>query len=201
MGDRCHQGIKRFAGSPRKNLLGGGPEHIERQHRRGKLTARERIEILLDPGTFSELAPRSTPPGPRSSIGVSRRPATGPWSGPVWVEGRRIAVYASDFTVLGGSIGTQHGLKFVKLLEMAARSGESPWSGSWTPRGDDLGYRDVPMAGIDWWFALEARYSGLIPQINVLMGPCIAGQAYCPALCDFLLISRTTPLFSWADPA
>jgi propionyl-CoA carboxylase beta chain len=107
------------------------------------------------------------------------------------VEGRRIAVYASDFTVLGGSIGTQHGLKFVKLMEMAARWG-IPMVWLLDSSGGRLGYRDVPMAGIDWWFALESRFSGLIPQINVLMGPCIAGQAYCPALCDFLLMSRGT---------
>ena len=100
-----------------------------------------------------------------------------------------MVVYASDFTVLGGSIGTQHGLKFVKMMEMAAAWG-IPMIWLLDSSGGRLGYRDVPMAGIDWWFALESRYSGMIPQINVLLGPCIAGQAYCPTLCDFLLMSR-----------
>jgi propionyl-CoA carboxylase beta chain len=107
------------------------------------------------------------------------------------IDRRKVAVYASDFTILGGSIGTQHGLKFVKLMEMAATWG-IPMIWLLDSSGGRLGYQDVPMAGIDWWFALESRYSGLIPQINALMGPCIAGQAYCPTLCDFLLMSRGT---------
>ena len=80
-------------------------------------------------------------------------------------------------------------MKFAKLLEMAAHWG-IPMVNLLDSSGGRLGYRDVPMAGIDWWFALESLYSGVIPQITVLMGPCIAGQAYCPALCDFLLMSR-----------
>ncbi|MBU1741824.1 MAG: propionyl-CoA carboxylase, partial [Proteobacteria bacterium] len=89
------------------------------------------------------------------------------------------------------SLGVQHGFKFIKLLELAADWG-IPMVWLLDSSGGRLGYRDVPGAGIDWWFALQSRYSGLIPQINVLMGPCIAGQAYCPTLCDFLLMSRGT---------
>lgn len=191
MSERYEQTIQRLREIREKNLAGGGPEHIERQHRRGKLTARERIEILLDPGTFSELGSVVNTTGSRIDGRGFEAPGDGAVVGSGLVEGRRIAVYASDFTVLGGSIGTQHGLKFVKLLEMAARWG-IPLVWLLDSSGGRLGYRDVPMAGIDWWFALESRFSGLIPQINVLMGPCIAGQAYCPALCDFLLMSRGT---------
>ncbi len=102
-----------------------------------------------------------------------------------------MVVYASDFTVLGGSLGAQHVVKFVKLMGMAAEWGV-PMVWLLDSSGGRLGYQDVPSAGIDWWFALQSRYSGLFPQINVLMGPCIAGQAYCPTLCDFLLMSRKT---------
>ncbi|MBI5582278.1 MAG: propionyl-CoA carboxylase [Deltaproteobacteria bacterium] len=191
MGEGYDQALQRLREIQKKNLTGGGAEHIERQHQRGKLTARERIETLLDPDTFRELGSMVNTTGSRIDGRKFDAPGDGAVVGTGLVAGRRIAVYASDFTVLGGSIGTQHGLKFVKLMELAARWG-LPMVWLLDSSGGRLGYRDVPMAGIDWWFALQSRYSGLITQINVLMGPCIAGQAYCPALCDFLLMSRGT---------
>jgi acetyl-CoA carboxylase carboxyltransferase component len=191
MGEHMDQAVRRLREIQEKNLLGGGAEHIERQHRRGKLTGRERIDCLLDPGTFRELGSCVNTSGWRIDGRTSEAPCDGAIVGTGKIHGRPVAVYASDFTVLGGSIGTQHGLKFVKLMEMAARWG-IPMIWLLDSSGGRLGYMDVPMAGIDWWFALESRYSGLIPQINILMGPCIAGQAYCPALCDFLIMSRGT---------
>jgi len=191
MGERYDQAIQRLRDIQAKNLLGGGQDQIDRQHQRGKLTARERIDHLLDPGTFQELGSSVTTTGRRIDGRDLEAPCDGAVVGTGKVDGRRVAVYASDFTVQGGSIGTQHGLKFVKLMEMAANWG-IPMVWLLDSSGGRLGYQDVPMAGIDWWFALESRYSGLIPQINVLMGPCIAGQAYCPVLCDFLLMSRGT---------
>jgi propionyl-CoA carboxylase beta chain len=174
-----------------KNLAGGGQKHVDRQHARGKLTARERIDVLVDPGTFRELGSCVNTTGQRIDGRETDAPGDGAVIGTAQVEGRPVAVYASDFTVLGGSLGVQHGFKFIKLLELAADWG-IPMVWLLDSSGGRLGYRDVPGAGIDWWFALQSRYSGLIPQINVLMGPCIAGQAYCPTLCDFLLMSRGT---------
>ena len=103
--------------------LEGGIELVERQHRRGKLTARERIDRLLDKGSFSELGSCVNTTGARIDGRESEAPCDGSVVGTGRVEGRRIALYASDFTVLGGSIGTQHGLKFVRLMEMAASWG------------------------------------------------------------------------------
>ncbi len=191
MGKQMKTALKRLHDIQKNNLLGGGQEHIERQHRRGKLTARERIACLVDPDSFKELGSCVNTTGSRIDGRTSSAPCDGAVTGTAKVDGRPIAVYASDFTVLGGSIGTQHGLKFVKLMEMAATWG-IPMFWLLDSSGGRLGYQDVPMAGIDWWFALQSRFSGLIPQINVLMGPCIAGQAYCPTLCDFLLMSRQT---------
>lgn len=191
MGKRMKAALRRLEGIQKSNLSGGGKEHIERQHRRGKLTARERIERLVDADSFKELGSSVNTTGARIDGRATDAPCDGAVTGTGKVDGRPVAVYASDFTVLGGSIGTQHGLKMVKLMEMAARWG-IPMFWLLDSSGGRLGYQDVPMAGIDWWFALESRFSGLIPQINVLMGPCIAGQAYCPALCDFLLMSRQT---------
>ncbi len=191
MGKRMNEALKRLNDIQKDNLLGGGRSHVERQHRRGKLTARERIDCLLDAGSFQELGSCVNSTGARIDGRTSNAPCDGAVTGTGQVDDRPVVVYASDFTVLGGSIGTQHGLKFGKLMEMAARWG-IPMFWLLDSSGGRLGYQDVPMAGIDWWFGLQSRFSGLIPQINVLMGPCIAGQAYCPALCDFLLMSRQT---------
>jgi len=189
MVDRMENAIGRLAHIQEKNRSGGGEEHLKRQHARGKMTVRERIDCLLDEGSFSELGSSVNTTGRRIDGREFDAPCDGAVVGTGTIEGRRVVVYASDFTVLGGSIGTQHGLKFVKMMEMAASWG-IPMIWLLDSSGGRLGYRDVPMAGIDWWFALESRYSGMIPQINVLLGPCIAGQAYCPTLCDFLLMSR-----------
>ncbi len=191
MGKKMDAAIKRLQVIREKNLQGGGQKHIDRQHGRGKLTARERIDFLLDPGTFSELGSFVNTTGARIDGRETDAPCDGAVIGTGKVDGRLITVYASDFTVLGGSLGCQHATKFIELLEMAA-AWQIPMVWLLDSSGGRLGYRDVPMAGIDWWFALESRYSGMIPQINVLMGPCIAGQAYCPVLCDFLLMSRET---------
>jgi acetyl-CoA carboxylase carboxyltransferase component len=191
MAGAIDEAIGRLKEIQERNLTGGGQKHIDRQHDRDKLTARERIDILLDKGTFIELGSCVNTTGSRIDGRESDAPCDGAVIGTGRVEGRKVAVYASDFTILGGSIGTQHGLKFVRLMEMAA-SWRIPMVWLLDSSGGRLGYRDVPMAGIDWWFALESRFSGLIPQINVLLGPCIAGQAYCPTLCDFLLMSRAS---------
>ncbi len=191
MGKRMNEAIETLDAIHRRNLLGGGEQHIQRQHDRGKLTARERIDILLDPGTFSELGACVNATGKRLDGKTTDAPCDGSVVGFGKVDNRPVAVYASDFTVLGGSLGVQHAMKFIKLMVMAAEWG-IPMVWLLDSSGGRLGYQDVPGAGFDWWFALESRFSGLIPQINVLMGPCIAGQAYCPTLCDFLLMSRKT---------
>lgn len=191
MGEKMDAAIRKLRDIQQKNLLGGGRKHIDRQHSRSKLTARERIQCLVDPGTFSELGSCVNTTGVRIDGRKTDAPCDGAVVGTGRIDGRQIAVYASDFTVLGGSLGMQHGTKFIRLIEMAAEWG-IPMIWLLDSSGGRLGYRDVPSAGIDWWFALQSRYSGLIPQINVLMGPCIAGQAYCPTLCDFLLMSRGT---------
>ena len=100
-------------------------------------------------------------------------------------------IYASDFTVLGGSTAAQHLVKYAQTLIMAAKWG-IPMINLLDSSGGRLGYSDVSTAGIDWHFRLQSLYSGVIPQITVLMGPCIAGGAYLPTLCDFLLMSRVS---------
>lgn len=191
MGRVMEEAIQKLRGIREKNLVGGGLQAIERQHSRGKMTARERIDCLLDPGTFSELGSCVNTTSRRIDGKEVDAPCDGAVIGTGKVDGRLVAVYASDFTVLGGSIGAQHIQKCAGLIEMAARWG-IPMVWLLDSSGGRLGSQAMLIAGIDWYFAMESRYSGVIPQINVLMGPCIAGQAYAPTLCDFLLMSRGT---------
>ncbi|MGD9077214.1 MAG: carboxyl transferase domain-containing protein [Desulfobacteraceae bacterium] len=191
MGKRMEEAIKKYHEIQEKNRLGGGIKHIERQRSRGKLTARERIHILIDPGSFNELGSFVGTTSSRIDGRIPEAPCDGAVVGTARVHGRLIMVHASDFTVLGGSIGTQHLAKFAKPLEMAAMWG-IPMVTLLDSSGGRLGYRDVAVAGMDWHFRLQSIYSGVIPQITVLMGPCIAGGAYLPALCDFLLMSRVS---------
>ena len=189
MGKKMDEALKRYEEIQKKNLLGGGVKHIERQHGRGKLTARERIDILADPGTFTELGSFVGTTSKRIDGRIPEAPCDGAVVGTARVNGRLVMIHASDFTVLGGSIGAQHIIKFAKPLEMAAQWG-IPMVTLLDSSGGRLGYEDVAMAGFDWYFRLESLYSGVMPQITVLMGPCITGGAYLPTLCDFLFMSR-----------
>jgi propionyl-CoA carboxylase beta chain len=189
MGKKMKDAIKRYREIQEKNPIGGGMKHVERQHKRGKLTARERIEVLIDPGTFNELGSAVGTTSQRIDGRVPEAPCDGAVVGTGHVNGRLTMVYASDFTVLGGSTGTQHLMKFARTLEMAKIWG-IPMVNLLDSSGGRLGYQDVATAGVDWHFRIQSRYSGVIPQITVLLGPCIAGGAYLPTLCDFLLMSR-----------
>jgi propionyl-CoA carboxylase beta chain len=189
MGKRMKDAIKRYREIQEKNPIGGGMKHVERQHKRGKLTARERIDVLIDPGTFNELGSAVGTTSQRIDGRVPEAPCDGAVVGTAHVNGRLTMVYASDFTVLGGSTGTQHLMKFARTLEMAKIWG-IPMVNLLDSSGGRLGYQDVATAGVDWHFRIQSRYSGVIPQITVLLGPCIAGGAYLPTLCDFLLMSR-----------
>ena len=191
MGKRMNAAIKRYDEIQQKNLIGGGIRHIERQHDRGKLTARERIEILIDPDSFSELGSCVGTTSKRIDGRIPEAPCDGAVIGTGRVNGRLVMVHASDFTVLGGSIGAQHIAKFALPLEMAAKWG-IPMVNLLDSSGGRLGYEDVALAGFDWYFRIQSLYSGVIPQITILMGPCIAGGAYLPTLCDFLFMSRVS---------
>jgi methylmalonyl-CoA decarboxylase subunit alpha len=191
MGKRMEEAIKHYEDIQQKNILGGGVKEIERQHARGKLTARERIDKLIDPGTFKELGSCVGTTGIRLDGRVPVAPCDGAVVGMAKVYGRPIMIYAPDFTVLGGSTATQHLMKYCQIISMAARWG-IPLVNLLDSSGGRLGYTDVHIAGVDWHFRLESLYSGVIPQITVLMGPCIAGGAYLPTLCDFLLMSRVS---------
>lgn len=191
MGQRMEEAIRRFFDIQEKNKLGGGRKNIDRQHQLGKLTARERIDILIDPGTFEELGSCVNTTGARIDGKSVDAPCDGLVLGTAEIHGRLAMIEAADFTVLGGSLGSQHLFKLARGIELAAQWG-IPVIHLLDSSGGRLGYKDINWAGLDWYFRIQSRLSGLIPQITVLMGPCIAGGAYLPALCDFLFMSRVS---------
>ncbi len=189
MGEIMNAAIQRYLDIQAKNKLGGGKKYMDRQHERGKLTAHERIDIFIDPGTFRELGSCVNTTGVRIDGVVADAPCDGVVLGTAEVHGRKVMLHAADFTVLGGSMGAQSMMKFARAYELSIQWG-IPIIHLLDSSGGRLGYKDVDFAGIDWWFRTQSRYSGVVPQITVLMGPCIAGGAYLPTLCDLLFMSR-----------
>lgn len=191
MGERMDAAIQKYLEVQEKNKLGGGQKHIDRQHDRGKLTARERIDILIDPGTFQELGSCVNTTGMRIDGVIPDAPCDGIVLGAAEIHGRMVLIHAADFTVLGGSAGAQSLFKMVRAIELAAQWGV-PMIHLLDSSGGRLGYKDINFAGVDWYFRCQSRLSGVTPQITVLMGPCIAGGAYLPTLCDLLIMSRVS---------
>jgi propionyl-CoA carboxylase beta chain len=170
---------------------GGGAERREREHKAGKLTARERVELLLDEGTFEELDKfvrhRSTDFGMQE-----QRPAgDGFVTGYGRIGGRLIYVFAQDFTVFGGSLSESNALKICKVMDLAMRSG-APLIGLNDSGGARIQEGVMSLAGYADIFLRNTLASGVIPQISAIMGPCAGGAVYSPAITDFIFMTRET---------
>ncbi|UQD52653.1 methylmalonyl-CoA carboxyltransferase [Bacillus methanolicus] len=175
--------------------MGGGDEKIERQHEKGKLTARERIDLLVDPGTFVELNPfiehRST------DFGLDRQkgPGDGVVTGYGKINGRPIYLFSQDFTVFGGALGEMHAKKIAHVMDLAAKNG-APFIGLNDSGGARIQEGVVSLDGYGHIFYRNAIYSGVIPQISVIMGPCAGGAVYSPAITDFVfMVEKTSQMF------
>ena len=176
-----------------KNLarLGGGQERIDRQHAKGKMTARERITELLDGGSFHELQPFSVAhPEDEGAI-----PGDGVVTGYGTIDGRAVCVYAQDFTVYGGSVSLAHARKIVQVQEMALHNGW-PIVGLLDSGGARIQEGVAALQGYGEVFRQNALASGVVPQISVILGPCAGGAAYSPALTDFVVMTdRSSMMF------
>jgi len=175
--------------------LGGGDERIEKQHEKGKLTARERIELLVDRGTFVELNPfiqhRSTDFGLENQKG----PGDGVVTGYGKVNGRPIYLFSQDFTVFGGALGEMHAKKIANVMDLAAKNG-APFVGLNDSGGARIQEGVVSLDGYGQIFYRNSIYSGVIPQISVIMGPCAGGAVYSPAITDFVfMVEKTSQMF------
>src|SRR6202795_598287 len=170
---------------------GGGDTRIEAEHKRGKLTARERIELLMDRGSFEELdmfvEHRSTDFGMEKSHIAGDGVVTGFGT----VNGRTVFTFAKDFTVFGGSLSETHAQKIIKIQDMAMRS-RAPIIGLFDAGGARIQEGVAALGGYGEVFKRNVIASGVIPQISVIMGPCAGGDVYSPAMTDFIFMVRYT---------
>src|ERR1700685_3271036 len=170
---------------------GGGERGIEAQHKRGKLTARERIELLMDRGSFEELdmfvEHRSVDFGMEKSHIAGDGVVTGFGTG----NGRTVFAFAKDFTVLGGSLSETHAGKIIKIQDMAMRA-RAPIVGLLDAGRPPLREGVAALRGYGEVFKRNVLASGVIPQISVIMGPCAGGDVYSPAMTDFIFMVRDT---------
>ena len=171
--------------------LGGGEKRVEAQHKRGKLTARERIELLLDHGSFEEfdmfVQHRST------DFGMEKQkiPGDGVVTGWGTINGRTVFLFSKDFTVFGGSLSEAHAQKIVKVQDMALKM-RAPIIGIFDAGGARIQEGVAALGGYGEVFRRNVMASGVIPQISVIMGPCAGGDVYSPAMTDFIFMVRDT---------
>jgi acetyl-CoA carboxylase carboxyltransferase component len=170
-----------------KARLGGGEKRIEVQHSKGKLTARERLDILLDPGTFNELEPFITAPTDEMGLAVEKFPGDGVVTGYGQIEGRTVYIYAQDFTVYGGTLSQMQSHKICRVMDLAVRNGV-PIIGLIDSGGARIQEGVMSLGGYAEIFRRNAQYSGVIPQISLMLGPCAGGAAYSPALTDLIIM-------------
>lgn len=171
--------------------LGGGQKRIDAQHARGKLTARERIDLLLDPDSFEEIDMFVEHDCHEFGMENQKVPGDGVVTGWGTVNGRPIYLFAKDFTVFGGSLSRAHAQKIMKVQDMALRNG-TPIIGLLDAGGARIQEGVDALGGYAEVFQRNTLASGVIPQISVIMGPCAGGDVYSPAITDFIFMVRDT---------
>ncbi len=182
---------ERLAALQTEAELGGGQARIDRQHAAGKLTARERIEALCDRGTFVELDKLVTHQCRDFGMGEKTIAGDGVVTGYGDVDGRKIFLFAQDFTVFGGSLGGAHAKKICKVMDLAMKVG-APVIGLNDSGGARIQEGVESLAGYADIFTRNVLASGVVPQISVIMGPCAGGAVYSPAMTDFVVMVRDT---------
>src|SRR6266850_1901305 len=171
--------------------LAGGEERIRRQHKAGKKTARERLEILLDAGSFSEIDKLVVHQSHDFEMQSQRIPGDGVVTGSGRIHGRPVFVFAQDFTVFGGSLSEAHAHKICKIMDLAVKTG-APIIGLNDSGGARIQEGVVSLAGYAEVFLRNTLASGVVPQISAIMGPCAGGAVYSPALTDFIFMVKST---------
>lgn len=175
--------------------LGGGDEKIANQHEKGKLTARERIDLLVDKGTFVELNPFIEHRSRDFGLENKKGPGDGVVTGFGKVNGRPIYLFSQDFTVFGGALGEMHAKKIAYVMDLAAKNG-TPFVGLNDSGGARIQEGVLSLDGYGHIFYRNSIYSGVIPQISVILGPCAGGAVYSPAITDFVfMVEKTSQMF------
>jgi propionyl-CoA carboxylase beta chain len=189
-----HSNIQKLADMRQEALMGGGADRVTAQHRRGKLLARERINLLLDEGSFEELDILKVGRGGGGRAGKPY-PGDGVITGHGTINGREVFVFSQDFTVIGGSLGEGHSQKICKVMDLATRVG-SPIIGLNDSGGARIQEGVDALAAYGEIFHRNVNASGVIPQISCIMGPCAGGAVYSPSITDFVfMVERTSFMF------
>src|SRR5919109_4459122 len=170
---------------------GGGQARIDAQHKRGKLTARERLDLLLDEGSFEEFDMYVEHRCSDFGMKQTRVPGDGVVTGWGTVNGRTVFVFSKDFTVFGGSLSEAHANKMIKIQDMAIRN-RAPIIGLFDAGGARIQEGVAALGGYGEVFTRNVLASGVIPQISVIMGPCAGGDVYSPAMTDFIFMVKDT---------
>ena len=189
--DRSMRHLREDRDALQARITSGRPEAVARQHGLGKLTARERLALLLDQGSFTELDPYRRHQASGLKLGENRPHTDGVVAGSGTVYGRRVFVYAQDFMIFGGSLGEAHAAKIHKVMDLAIAAG-APLIGLNDSGGARIQEGVTALAGYGGIFRRNVRASGIVPQISVVLGPCAGGAAYSPALTDFVFMVRNT---------
>src|SRR5216110_710641 len=168
---------------------GGGAERVQAQHEKGKMTARERLDVLLDPGSFVELDRFVTHRA--TDFGLAEQKVLGDGVVTSWgrIDGRLVYVFAQDFTVFGGSLSEAHAEKICKVMDLAVRNG-APVIGLSDSGGARIQEGVVSLGGYADIFLRNVLASGVVPQISAILGPCAGGAVYSPAITDFIYMVR-----------
>ena len=175
-------------------MLGGGQKRIDAQHERGKLTARERINLLLDEGSFHEIGMMATHNLTTFGLDKQRFAGDAVVTGFGKINGRRVAVYSQDFTVLGGSFSEIQSQKITRIMDKALEAG-IPCVGLGDSGGARIQEGVRSLAAYGEVFVRNVESSGVIPQISVILGPCAGGAVYSPALTDFIIMAGKSYMF------
>ncbi|NMA14575.1 MAG: methylmalonyl-CoA carboxyltransferase [Clostridia bacterium] len=187
--------LAKLAKKREKVLLGGGPKRIEKQHKAGKLTARERIEKLLDEGSFVEIDQFVEHRGVEFGMQEVEAPGEGVVTGYGTIDGRLVYLFSQDFTVLGGSLGEMHAAKICKAMDLAVKMG-APFIGINDSGGARIQEGVDALNGYGEIFKRNTLASGVVPQLSVIMGPCAGGAVYSPALTDYIfMVDKTSQMF------
>jgi len=190
-GDVMKDIVERLEQRRENARLGGGIARIEAQHKRGKLTARERTDLLMDKDSFEEFDIFVEHRCDEFGMGMTKIPGDGVVTGWGTVNGRTVYVFAKDFTVFGGSLSETHALKMIKIQDMAMKA-RAPIIGLFDAGGARIQEGVAALGGYGEVFKRNVIASGVIPQISVIMGPCAGGDVYSPAMTDFIFMVKDT---------
>lgn len=185
------QATKKLRENKEKAMLGGGARRIEDQHKKGKLTARERLDVLLDPGSFEEIDALVEHRSFDFGLEKQKYPGDGVVTGTGNIHGRLVFVFSQDFTVFGGSLSEAHAEKICKIMDMALKVG-APIIGLNDSGGARIQEGVVSLGGYADIFLRNTLVSGVIPQISAILGPCAGGAVYSPAITDFVFMVQNT---------